>query len=366
MNNKDKSEKYFILSAILGGCILISYLVFVIVKNGTQDIAFASICFAIVAMALCGGAYHIFNKLYNLVPKSERERIKAEKLAEEARKKQLAEVQSHEVTRPEPQQPQIVVQNTIVNQHEIINEVNTEVVNNVVNDITNNNVNIAEAVADSSSASIASAAADAYAESHPVENSKSTEATPSGNTTETPTDESEPASVKEEAPTVEPCDANATYLAGIKYHEKIQAADAQKKVVTIEEYVRFIMAPFIEDKHMDDLWKELRGFIENPKYEPTPFTKFKVTLNSFDVRHLIWNIVTRLGYGKGQPYNGDNCADFILALFPTICQYNGVPMERSSLKNLTLESPNENIHLDRPVPRQFGFHIPGQLDEEKE
>jgi len=131
MNNKDKSEKYFILSAILGGCILISYLVFVIVKNGTQDTAFATICFAIVAVALCGGAYHIFNKLYNLVPKSERERIKAEKLAEEARKKQLAEVQSHEVSRPEPQQPQIVVQNTIVNQHEIINEVNTEVVNNV-------------------------------------------------------------------------------------------------------------------------------------------------------------------------------------------------------------------------------------------
>lgn len=136
MNKKDNSEKYFILSAILGGCILISYLVFVIVKNGTQDTAFASICFAIVAVALCGGAYHIFNKLYNLVPKSERERIKAEELAKESRKEQLAEVQSHEVSRPEPQQPQIVVQNTIVNQHEIINEVNTEVVNNVVNDIT--------------------------------------------------------------------------------------------------------------------------------------------------------------------------------------------------------------------------------------
>ena len=81
--NKDKSEKYFILSAILGGCILISYLVFVIVRNGTHDIAFASICFAVVAIALCGGTFHIFNKLYNIVPKSERERIKAEKLAEE-------------------------------------------------------------------------------------------------------------------------------------------------------------------------------------------------------------------------------------------------------------------------------------------
>ncbi len=35
--NKDKSEKYFILSTILGGCILISYLVFVIVRKGTAQ-----------------------------------------------------------------------------------------------------------------------------------------------------------------------------------------------------------------------------------------------------------------------------------------------------------------------------------------
>lgn len=81
-----------------------------------------------VAITLC--VWHIFTQLENMVPKSERERIKAERLAEEARRKQIAEVQSHEVLRPEPQSLQIVVQNTIVNQHEIINEVNTEVVNN--------------------------------------------------------------------------------------------------------------------------------------------------------------------------------------------------------------------------------------------
>lgn len=362
----NKKGNLWILILVCMGCIIISTVAYVVMKARMQSEFLAITVTVAVAITLCVCVWQIFTQLENMVPKSERERIKAEKLAEEARKKQLAEVQSHKVSHPEPQQPQIVVQNTIVNQHEIINEVNTEVVNNVVNDITNNNVNIAEAVADSSSASIASAAADAYAESHPVENSKSTEATPSGNTTETPTDDSELASVKEEAPTVEPCDANATYLAGIKYHEKMQAADAQKKVVTIEEYVRFIMAPFIEDKYMDDLWKELRGFIENPKYEPTPFTKFKVTLNSFDVRHLIWNIATRLGYGKWKPYNSENCAVFILRLFPDICQYNGVPMDISSLQNLTATSENENIHLDRPDSKQFGFHIPGQLGEEKE
>lgn len=361
----NKKGNLWILILVCMGCIIISTVAYVVMKARMQSEFLAITITVAVAITLCVCVWQIFTQLENMVPKSERERIKAENLAEEARKKQLAEVQSHKVSRPEPQQPQIVVQNTIVNQHEIINEVNTEVVNNVVNDITNNNVNIAEAVADSSSASIASAAADAYAETHPVENTKPTETNPSGTTTETPADESEPVSDKEEVPIVEPCDANATYLAGIKYYEKMQAVDAQKKVVTIEQYVRFIMAPFVEDKYMDDLWKELRGFIENPKYEPTPFTQFKVTLNSFDVRHLIWNIVTRLGYGKGQPYNGDNCADFIFALFPTICQYNGVPMERSSLKNLTLESPNENIHLDSPVPKQIGFHIPWQLGEEK-
>lgn len=363
-NNKKGNLWILILECM--GCVIISTIAYVAMKAATKSEFLAITVTIAVAVVLCVCVWQVFTQLENMVPKSERERLKAEKLAEEARRKQLAEVLNHEVSHLEQQQPQIVVQNTIVNQHEIINEVSTEVVNNVVNDITNNNVNIAEAVADSSSASIASAAADAYAESHPVENAQQTEVIPSDTMTETPADESEPASEKEEVPTVEPCDANATYLAGIKYHEKMQAVDAQKKLVTIEEYVRFIMAPFIEDKYMDDLWKELRGFIENPKYEPTPFTQFKVTLNSFDVRHLIWNIATRLGYGKWKPYNSENCAVFIHRLFPDICQYNGVPMDISSLQNLTATSENENIHLDRPIPKQFGFHIPGQLGEEKE
>ena len=64
---ENNSEKYFILSTILGGCVLISYLVFVVVRSVTHDIVFASICFAIIAIALCGGTYHIFIKLYNLI-----------------------------------------------------------------------------------------------------------------------------------------------------------------------------------------------------------------------------------------------------------------------------------------------------------
>ena len=360
-NNKNGNHWILILECM--GCVIISTIAYVAMKAATKSEFLAITVTIAVAVVLCVCVWQVFTQLEYMVPKSERERLKAEKLAEEARRKQLAEVLNHEVSHLEQQQPQIVVQNTIVNQHEIINEVSTEVVNNVVNDITNNNVNIAEAVADSSSTAVASATADAYAEPHPAENAKQTESTPTVSTADNPTDESEQES-EEEASTVEPCDANATYLAGIKYHEKMQAVDVQKKLVTIEEYVRFIMAPFIEDKFMDDLWKELRAFVENPTYEPNPFTQFKVKLLSFDVKHIIWNIATRLGYGKGQPYNSENCAIFIKALFPSICMYNGVPMDISSLQNLTITSPNENIHLDQPNPKRFGFHIPGQLGEE--
>ena len=226
----NKKGNLWILILVCVGCIIISTVAYVAMKASVQSEFLAVTVTLAVAIALCVCAWQIFTQLESMVPKSERERINAEKLAEEqageARKKQLAEVQSREVSYPEPQQsqqPQIIVQNTIVNQNEIVNEVNTEVVNNVVNDITNNNVNIAEASADSSSASIASseAEADAYAESHPTENARPKESVSTDSPAEESTDEQGQAA--DEIPTVEPCDAAATYLAGIRYHEKNQA-----------------------------------------------------------------------------------------------------------------------------------------------
>ena len=154
------------------GCIIISTVPYVVMKARTQSEFLAITITVAVAITLCVCVWQIFTQLENMVPKSERERIKAEKLA--------------------------------------------------------------EAVADSSSESIASAAADAYAELHPVENTKPTKVSPSATMTETPVNESEPVSVKEEAPTVEPCDANATYLAGIKYHENATRILSQNTKIALK------------------------------------------------------------------------------------------------------------------------------------
>ncbi|MBQ0063187.1 MAG: hypothetical protein KBS94_04045, partial [Prevotella sp.] len=349
---KDKSEKYFILSAILGGCILISYLVFVIVKNGTQDTAFASICFAIVAVALCGGAYHIFNKLYNLVPKSERERIKAEKLAEEARKKQLAEVQSHEVTRPEPQQPQIVVQNTIVNQHEIINEVNTEVVNNVVNDITNNNVNMVEAI------SVANADAQANAEAQ----------APTDVNVESPTINVTPPEVKVEPPVVnvevpQPTSAvpfadisdvdttigGESYLDTIAAHEQARKKREADKVNAIMAYLKVAMPPFMPKDQVERLCREVFEWIKDPEYIPTVGVHVYREFSTLDARHLICNISERLG----KNYIGHNRSQFIKELFAETCQQLEEPAIYKNIK----ERPHEgHIKYDKPDEGSIAFH----------
>ena len=354
MNNKDKSEKYFILSAILGGCILISYLVFVIVKNGTQDTAFASICFAIVAMALCGGAYHIFNKLYNLVPKSERERIKAEKLAEEARKKQLAEVQSHEVTYPEPQRPQIVVQNTIVNQHEIINEVNTEVVNNVVNEVINDNVNMVEAISVANAASQANAEAEANAPTDVNVESPTINVTPPPVNVEPPVVNVEIPKPTPTAPfaSVQDVDTSVTddtYLDSIAAHELARQKREAEKVNAIMAYLKIAMPPFMPKDQIERLCHEVLEWIKDPEYIPTDGVHAYREFSTLDARHLICNISERLG----RNYLGHNRSQFIKALFAETCRQLEEPAIYKNIK----ERPKEgHIKYDKPDEDNIAFH----------
>lgn len=99
----NKKANLWILRLVCMGCIIISTVAYVVMKARMQSEFLAITITVAVAITLC--VWHIFTQLENMVPKSERERIKAERLAEEARRKQIAEVQSHEVLRPEPQQP---------------------------------------------------------------------------------------------------------------------------------------------------------------------------------------------------------------------------------------------------------------------
>lgn len=102
---------------------------------------------------------------------------------------------------------------------------------------------------------------------------------------------------------------------------------------------------------------EIMSFAINPTYEPKPFVGFKGTLTSFDVRHLIWNITSRLGLGKGKPYSVELCINFIRTMFPDLCK----DLDNSTLKNLRVTSTSDKIHIDLPGKDGISFHIPPSI-----
>lgn len=111
------------------------------------------------------------------------------------------------------------------------------------------------------------------------------------------------------------------------------------------------MAPFIKQDDMEAFCAEIMSFAINPAYEPKPFVGLKGTLTSFDVRHLIWNITSRLGLGKGKPYRVELCINFIRTMFPNFCK----DLDNSTLKNLRVTSTSDKIHIDLPEKREYRF-----------
>ena len=136
------------------------------------------------------------------------------------------------------------------------------------------------------------------------------------------------------------------------YYQRLSEKKKQE-LSAITEYVNYIMAPFIAPADMEAFTNEILSFATNADYKPKPWKGLKGTLTSFDVRHLIWNITARLGLGKGKPYSTDICAQFIMTMFPDICE----GLDFSTLRNLRVTSQTDKIHLDEPKPDSFDFHI---------
>ena len=132
------------------------------------------------------------------------------------------------------------------------------------------------------------------------------------------------------------------------------ASQKKEQLDIIAAYLHYIMAPFIKQEEMDSFCSEIMSFAVNPGYLPKPWKGLKGTLTSFDVRHLIWNIVVRLGLGKGKPYNVETCINFIRTMFPELCE----DLDPSTLKNLRVSSTTEKIHIDEPGNDGISFHIP--------
>ena len=179
---------------------------------------------------------------------------------------------------------------------------------------------------------------------------------------------SEEVSPDNEQSTVPTTPASATYQQGIDDFYQSQAESQKKKLDTIHEYLLYIMSPFVYEEDMDEFCTDLLRFAMDHNYRPeVEWKRYKKKLSSFDVRHLLWSIATRLGLGKGKVYSNDDCACYIERRFASLCvAASGEPLSHSTLRNLTVTSNSDQIHCDIQGADGLLFHIPSQLGLEKD
>ena len=171
--------------------------------------------------------------------------------------------------------------------------------------------------------------------------------------------------IEEAHPNNEPStvSASSTYQQGIDDFYQSQAEIQKKKLGTIQEYICYIMSPFVYEEDMDEFCTDLLRFAMDHSYRPdVEWKRYKTKLSSFDVRHLVWNIATKLGLGKGKIYSNDDCACYIERRFASLCKMaNGEPLSHNTLRNLTVTSNSDQIHCDYQGKDGLLFHIPSQL-----
>ena len=161
--------------------------------------------------------------------------------------------------------------------------------------------------------------------------------------------------------------ASSTYQQGIDDFYQSQVECQKRKLEIIQEYICYIMSPFIYEEDMDEFCTDLLRFAMDHSYRPeAEWKRYKTKLSSFDVRHLVWNIATRLGLGKGKIYSNDDCACYIERRFASLCvTASGESLSHSTLRNLTVTSNSDQIHCDIQGADGLLFHIPSQLGVEK-
>lgn len=139
--------------------------------------------------------------------------------------------------------------------------------------------------------------------------------------------------------------------------EQKRQAEAQKLKVVIINYVKQVMAPFVDEENLPNLCIEIGRWFSDAAYIPNAillkyFPDHKDRLKTVDFKHFVWNIGVRLGFENG--YSGQVQAHFIKHLFPK--ELEDVEVQ-SLIRNLTSEPNKSYIKLDRPLPDSYEFHL---------
>ena len=144
------------------------------------------------------------------------------------------------------------------------------------------------------------------------------------------------------------------------YQNRNEAVAAEKEerenriIVAIDKYIRYVMAPYMEESQLNQLLAEVMGWSEDSRYTPQE-VRLKERLNATDLMHFVWNVGERLSM-IAEGYSGNVRAIFSKSLFPSVMKAEVETIRR----NLTTTQGRFTIAIDKPDSGSYEFHCPGE------
>ena len=144
------------------------------------------------------------------------------------------------------------------------------------------------------------------------------------------------------------------------YQSRNEAVAIEKKeredniIIAIDKYIRYVMAPYMEEPQMNQLLAEVMGWSESYVYTPKE-VRLKKRLGPTDLMHFVWNIGERLSM-ISDGYTGNVRALFVKNLFSSVMNAEVETIRR----NLTTAQGRFVISIDKPENGSYEFHYPGK------
>lgn len=142
------------------------------------------------------------------------------------------------------------------------------------------------------------------------------------------------------------------------YQQRNEAVAAEKEerenriIAAIDKYIRYVMAPYMEESQLNQLLAEVMGWSEDSHYTPLE-VRLKERLNATDLMHFVWNVGERLSM-IADGYSGNVRAIFAKSLFPGVMKAEVETIRR----NLTTTQGRFTIAIDKPDNGSYEFHCP--------
>ena len=144
------------------------------------------------------------------------------------------------------------------------------------------------------------------------------------------------------------------------YQNRNEAVAAEKEerenriIAAIDKYIRYVMAPYMEESQLNQLLAEVMGWSEDSRYTPQEI-RLKERLNATDLMHFVWNVGERLSM-IADGYSGNVRAIFAKSLFPNVMKAEVETVRR----NLTTTQGRFTIAIDKPDSGSYEFHSPSE------